>query len=200
MVAATQSLSKNKILEERLFTIEEYFKKEEKSFHKHEYHAGKIVRMAGAKFTYNQLAARVMQFTLNFIEEFNLEFELGTSDSKIWIDEFSKVLYPDAVIISQKPEYYNNDGMTILNPLLIVEILSSSTQKHDRTTKFEMYRTVPSFKEYVLVNEDMPRVTVWTKQDNGLWLPKDYKTIEAVAILKTINNCPISLERLYRNI
>lgn len=200
MVAATQSLSKNKILEERLFTIEEYFKKEEKSLHKHEYHAGKIVRMAGAKFTYNQLAARVMQFTLNFIEEFNLEFELGTSDSKIWIDEFSKVLYPDAVIISQKPEYYNNDGMTILNPLLIVEILSSSTQKHDRTTKFEMYRTVPSFKEYVLVNEDMPRVTVWTKQDNGSWLPKDYKTIEAVAILKTINNCPISLERLYRNI
>ena len=200
MVAATQSLSKNKILEERLFTIEEYFKKEENSLHKHEYHAGKIVRMAGAKFTYNQLAARVMQFTLNFIEEFNLEFELGTSDSKIWIDEFSKVLYPDAVIISQKPEYYNNDGMTILNPLLIVEILSSSTQKHDRTTKFEMYRTVPSFKEYVLVNEDMPRVTVWTKQDNGSWLPKDYKTIEAVAILKTINNCPISLERLYRNI
>jgi len=200
MVAATQSLSKNKILEERLFTIEEYFKKEEKSLHKHEYHAGKIVRMAGAKFTYNQLAARVMQFTLNFIEEFNLEFELGTSDSKIWIDEFSKVLYPDAVIISQKPEYYNNDGMTILNPLLIVEILSSSTQKHDRTTKFEIYRTVPSFKEYVLVNEDMPRVTVWTKQDNGSWLPKDYKTIEAVAILKTINNCPISLERLYRNI
>ena len=200
MVAATQSLSKNKILEERLFTIEEYFKKEEKSLHKHEYHAGKIVRMAGAKFTYNQLAARVMQFTLNFIEEFNLEFELGTSDSKIWVDEFSKVLYPDAVIISQKPEYYNNDGMTILNPLLIVEILSSSTQKHDRTTKFEMYRTVPSFKEYVLVNEDMPRVTVWTKQDNGSWLPKDYKTIEAVAILKTINNCPISLERLYRNI
>jgi len=200
MVAATQSLSKNKILEERLFTTEEYFKKEEKSLHKHEYHAGKIVRMAGAKFTYNQLAARVMQFTLNFIEEFNLEFELGTSDSKIWIDEFSKVLYPDAVIISQKPEYYNNDGMTILNPLLIVEILSSSTQKHDRTTKFEMYRTVPSFKEYVLVNEDMPRVTVWTKQDNGSWLPKDYKTIEAVAILKTINNCPISLERLYRNI
>lgn len=200
MVAATQSLSKNKILEERLFTIEEYFKKEEKSLHKHEYHAGKIVRMAGAKFTYNQLAARVMQFTLNFIEEFNLEFELGTSDSKIWIDEFSKVLYPDAVIISQKPEYYNNDGMTILNPLLIVEILSSSTQKHDRTTKFEIYRTVPSFKEYVLVNEDIPRVTVWTKQDNGSWLPKDYKTIEAVAILKTINNCPISLERLYRNI
>lgn len=200
MVAATQSLSKNKILEERLFTTEEYFKKEEKSLHKHEYHAGKIVRMAGAKFTYNQLAARVMQFTLNFIEEFNLEFELGTSDSKIWIDEFSKVLYPDAVIISQKPEYYSNDGMTILNPLLIVEILSSSTQKHDRTTKFEMYRTVPSFKEYVLVNEDMPRVTVWTKQDNGSWLPKDYKTIEAVAILKTINNCPISLERLYRNI
>ena len=200
MVAATQSLSKNKILEERLFTTEEYFKKEEKSLHKHEYHAGKIVCMAGAKFTYNQLAARVMQFTLNFIEEFNLEFELGTSDSKIWIDEFSKVLYPDAVIISQKPEYYNNDGMTILNPLLIVEILSSSTQKHDRTTKFEIYRTVPSFKEYVLVNEDMPRVTVWTKQDNGSWLPKDYKTIEAVAILKTINNCPISLERLYRNI
>lgn len=200
MVAATQSLSKNKILEERLFTTEEYFKKEEKSLHKHEYHAGKIVRIAGAKFTHNQLAARVMQFTLNFIEEFNLEFELGTSDSKIWIDEFSKVLYPDAVIISQKPEYYNNDGMTILNPLLIVEILSSSTQKHDRTTKFEMYRTVPSFKEYVLVNEDMPRVTVWTKQDNGSWLPKDYKTIEAVAILKTINNCPISLERLYRNI
>ncbi len=83
---------------------------------------------------------------------------------------------------------------------MIVEVLSASTSKHDRTTKFEMYRSIPSFKEYVLVYQDRIHVIVWTKQGDGSWLPKDYIGLEAIAILPTIANCPLELARLYKEL
>ena len=74
------------------------------------------------------------------------------------------------------------------------------TQKFDRTTKFEMYRSLPSFKEYVLVYQDLHRVAVWTKQNDGSWLPKDYIGDESVAILYALEGCPLPLNRLYKGL
>jgi Uma2 family endonuclease len=81
-----------------------------------------------------------------------------------------------------------------------VEVLSASSKKYDRTTKFEMYRTLPSFKEYVLIYQDRRHIAVWTKKEDGSWLPQDYIGEEAMAILHALHDCPISLARLYKDL
>ena len=80
----------------------------------------------------------------------------------------------------------------------MIEVLSPSTQVHDKTTKFEMYRTIPSFKEYVLINQDVARVSVWSKQNDNKWILTDFDGLNTIAILTSIENCSLSLSRLYK--
>ena len=101
---------------------------------------------------------------------------------------------------ARPPQYYNNREDTITNPLLVVEVLSTSTAKFDRTTKFEWYRTLPSFKEYVLIYQDRKHVVVWTKQNDGAWLPQDYIGEDALAVLHSLQDCPLPLKRLYKGL
>lgn len=181
-------------------TLEAYFKAEEKSFNKNEYHDGIIIPMAGAKLRHNRLAQKTANLIDIFVEEKNLDFIISNSDTKIRIEEFNKIVYPDALVICSPAEYFNGREDTITNPLIVVEVLSASTQKFDRTTKFEMYRTIPSFKEYVLVYQDRRHVAVWTKQNDGAWLPADYIGDEAVATLHALGDCPLPLLRLYKGL
>lgn len=201
----TETLVSNKTQEvlaktPKYITLEAYFKAEEKSLTKNEYHDGIIIPMAGAKLRHNRLANRTAHILEGFVEDNLLEQIVSNSDTKIRIEDFNKVVYPDAVVICAPPQYFRNREDTITNPLIVVEVLSTSTQRYDRTTKFEMYRTIPSFQEYVLVYQDRRHVAVWTKQNDGSWLPKDYIGDDAVAILYALNECPLALSRLYKGL
>jgi Uma2 family endonuclease len=185
---------------QKYITLEAYFKAEEKSLTKNEYHDGIVIPMAGAKLKHNRLAQQAAIIIGHFTYENDLDWIISNSDTKIRIEDFNKVFYPDAVVICAPPQYYKGREDTITNPILIVEVLSISTKKFDEGAKFEMYRSLPSFKEYVLVFQDLKRVAVWTKQADGSWLPKDYIGDEAVAILHTLDDCPLPLKRLYRGL
>jgi len=185
---------------EKFFSIEEYFRLEDKSVHKHEYYDGKIILMAGAKLKHNGIASQIIRLTLNFIDENNLDFIVSNSDTKIRIDSQNLVVYPDAVVICKPPKFFEGREDIISNPFLVVEVLSVSTKKYDRTTKFDMYRTIPSFKEYVLIHQDRKRITVWTKQPDGAWLPKDFDGEDSVAILQALDQCPLPLSKVYKNV
>jgi Uma2 family endonuclease len=184
----------------KYITLEAYFKAEEKSLTKNEYHDGIIIPMAGAKLKHNRLAQQVAITIGHFSYENDLDWIISNSDTKIRVEEFNKVFYPDAVVICSPPQYYNGREDTITNPLVIVEVLSTSSKKFDQNGKFEMYRSLPSFKEYVLVYQDLHRVAVWTKQDDGSWLPQDYIGDDAVAVLHALDECPLPLKRLYRGL
>ncbi len=106
-----------------------------------------------------------------FIEENNLYFEVNNSDTKIRIEVFNKIVYPDAVLVCAGSGYFKGREEAFINSALIVEELFPSTQLHDRTTKFEMYRLIETFKEYVLIYQDLLRVAAWTMQTDGAWLP-----------------------------
>lgn len=190
----------NYIADPKFVSIEAYYRAEEKSLNKNEYHDGTIIPMAGAKLRHNLLSHKAGALMTMFIEEKDLSFQVSNSDTKIRIEDFNKIVYPDAVVICETPQYYKNREDTITNPLLVVEVLSNSTSRHDRTTKFEFYRTLPSFKEYVLIYQDRHRVSVWTKQKDGSWLPKDYVGDETTAILHSLQDCPLALARLYKGV
>lgn len=184
----------------RSYTLEQYFKREEKALYKHEYHNGKIKKTAGGSFNHDNLATKASKLLDNFVEEHELNYLVNGSDTKIRIEKYDRVVYPDALVICNKPIYYNDRKDTVINPLIVVEVLSRSTTKFDHNLKFDFYKSLESFKEYVLINQDRKRGSVFTKQPDGTWLSREYENEEAIAILYALYECPLSLRRLYRGL
>jgi Uma2 family endonuclease len=185
---------------ERLYSLETYFQREERALYKSEYHNGKIFKMPGGTFNHDNLGTKASTILTVFVEDNDLNYFVNGSDTKIRIEDFDRVVYPDAVVICEKPIYYADRKDTIINPLVIVEVLSNSTDKYDRGDKFEFYRSLESFKEYVLINQKRKLVTVYTKQSDETWLMRDYKGDDATAVLYALHNCPLPLKRLYRGL
>lgn len=100
------------------------------------------------------------------------------SDQKIYLPEYNVYVYPDAVVICGTPIVSDNDSQAIINPSVIIEVLSPSTQDYDKIEKFNDYRTLPSFKEYVLISQDKSKVTTYFREENGTWSISDFKNIE----------------------
>jgi len=183
----TKPIRRKVLLPTQKVSIEDYFRLEDKSIYKHEYHNGSILKMAGRQLPHNRLAQKAATIIDSFVESNELAFIVSNSDT-------------DAVVICEKPEFYQNRKDTITNPLLIVEVLSGSTKDYDRTIKYEYYRTIPSFKEYILVHQDTKHVSVYTKQTDTTWIVRDYDGDDATAILYAIQECPLPLKRLYRGL
>ena len=156
--------------------------------------------MAGGSFNHDNLAQKASMLLNVFVEQNELKYFVNSSDLKIRIESFNKIVYADALVICDAPIFFENRNDIILNPLIVVEVLSDSTKKHDQNVKFEMYQSLPSFKEYVLVHQDRHHVSVFTKQTDATWLLKDYDGEDATAILHHLHDCPLSLKRLYRGL
>jgi Uma2 family endonuclease len=200
MVEALLKPIREEIKLPRRYSLEEYYKREEKAISKHEYHNGIIVAMAGGKLPHNRLATKVTKLMDNFVEDNDLAYVVSNNDTKIRIEEYDKVVYPDALVICENPEFFEGREDTITNPLIIAEVLSKSTQNYDKTVKFEMYRSIPTFREYVLIHQEKKKVSVYTKQADSSWILKDYEGEEAIATLHALHNCPLPLSRLYKGL
>jgi len=108
------------------------------------------------------------------------------------------VLYPDALVVCQKPEFWNGRKDVLLNPILIVEVLSPSTEKYDRHDKFMSYKNIPSFMEYVMVRQDKMKVETWFREETHLWRETTFSD-EGDIKLASIG-ISISIDKIYRNI
>ncbi len=188
----TETLEKEKV-----YTVAEYFEIDEGSETKLEYHNGKIIAMSGGSSTHSRIAARIITILSILLDDG--PFEIYTSDIKIQIPAYQKFIYPDAAVVSKKPEYFKNRRDIIMNPLLVVEVLSPSTEKRDKADKFMMYRTLPSLTEYVLVEQDQPRVTTFFRNAANHWEDNDVTGLEGNVRLQSVAG-EISLARVYKNI
>jgi Uma2 family endonuclease len=179
--------------------IERYLDRESKSDKKHEFLNGKIRKMPGSSYNHNKIAANFIISIGQLINEKKLPFEVISSDQKIYIPQLHQILYPDALVVYQKPEFWNQRKDVLLNPILIVEILSPSTEAYDRTTKFMSYKHIPSFKEYVMVNQDKKGIETWYREEEHLWRETVYLEEDASLELKSVG-LNIDIEKIYRNI
>jgi Uma2 family endonuclease len=121
------------------------------------------------------------------------------SDIKIHIPRFRHFVYPDAVVICKAIEYYENRRDIILNPILIVEVLSSSTEDYDKNSKFIKYRTIPSFKEYVLVSQDEPFITSFFHKDEKTWIEENVDDLTKGIFLPSLN-IELPLAKVYKGV
>ena len=189
------------IQKEKTYTIEEYFTIEDKSVQKHEFHNGKITPMAGGSVPHNTIKKNIIVALDNWITSNNLDYLVLDSDTKIRIEQYNKMVYPDAILICEQPVYYKNRTDTIVNPVLIVEVLSKGTRKFDEDGKFKMYRSIPTFKEYLLVEQNKPLVEAFFYEDsaNHLWKITEAKQLDQSIKLYSVDfDLPLSL--IYRRI
>ena len=198
ILAAPRPISaKNK--PDKLYSLEEYLAKEEKAAFKSEFYNGQIIRMAGGKSTHNLISNNISSSLRYAIKENKLKFIAFNSDQKIHIPNKDIAVYPDALVISEKPEYWNNRKDLITNPVLVVEVLSKSTRGYDRGEKFMHYRTLPSFKEYVLIEQDEKKVEIWFKAKENTWEITTIIGIEAECFFNSIG-VSVSMSDIYENI
>ena len=152
------------------YTPEEYLELEREADYKSEYYQGEIFAMAGASRNHNRI-------TENLSGEFYI-FLKGkpcrsySSDLRVHVPANGLYTYPDLVVVCGKEEYLDNENDTLLNPKIIIEVLSKNTGSYDRGDKFELYRSIPTLEEYVLIDSRRIKAEVWRKTD-GTWLLAD---------------------------
>ncbi|MEO6639497.1 MAG: Uma2 family endonuclease, partial [Ginsengibacter sp.] len=131
----------------KTYSIAEYLAMEENSVEKHEYYNGKIIKMSGGTYNHNLIASNIITTLNMLLEEKQQEYAVLGSDMKVYSPRILSFVYPDAVVVCEKPLFYEERKDIITNPLLIVEVLSPSTEDYDRKGKFFDYKQIPSFKE-----------------------------------------------------
>lgn len=183
----------------KIYTLEEYLCREEAALSKSEFYNGKIIPMAGAKVKHNLIASNILSVLKVKVRTLATKFITLNSDQKIYIPNIEVAVYPDALVIAEKPEYWNGRADMITNPILIVEVLSKSTRGYDRGEKFVHYRTILSFKEYVLIEQDKQQVEVWFRSKENTWEINTFVGQDADIFLNSIG-VTISMSDIYENI
>ncbi|MEM9833868.1 MAG: Uma2 family endonuclease [Bacteroidota bacterium] len=154
---------------EKLYNISEYLEAEDQSLTKNEFYNGNIVPVSGASFIHNIIAVNILTCLKNTLKKKQGKYYVSNSDTKIHVPFLESFVYPDAVVVSKLPAFYQQRTDTITNPLLVVEVLSPRTAKYDNQLKFEEYCTIPSFRQYVLVSQDQPYVSTFYREEEELW-------------------------------
>lgn len=187
------------IQEHRLYTEAEYLEMERRSLDKHCFINGKIILMAGASPSHLIISANIFgELFMLFYNNSNLH--ILPSDTKIYIPDLHIYHYPDALVVSGKPEFSSEESGAILNPVMIVEVLSDSTGRYDRLKKFTNYQAIPGFKEYVLIHQDRPQIDIFLRQDDpNLWRTSEFSGLDQDAYFQSIG-ASLSLSKIYRNI
>ena len=176
------------------YSPEEYLELETAAEYKSEYLDGQIIPMAGGKPNHNKISLNLSS-ALNFAFK-KTSCEVFMSDLRLAIPDRSLYTYLDVMVVQTPLVFAENRQDTIINPIVIAEILSDSTEKYDRGDKFRMYRTIPGFKEYLLISQTKIQVEKFAKNDANQWVLSEYAEKNEKIVFDSFE-FEIDLEDLY---
>ena len=179
------------------FTVTEYLEMEEAATVKHEYYKGEIFAMSGAKVPHN----RILKNTLIALGKklAGKSCEPFGSDQRIHIEKNTLFTYPDISIICGEVETLNNDEWNVLNPTVIIEVLSPSTKNYDRGEKFKLYRDIATLREYILIDSESVNVEAFYINKDGNWELKEYKNSNEILSLQSVQTS-LALKEIYEGL
>jgi Uma2 family endonuclease len=180
-------------------SIQDYYRIENDATEKHEFRDGEILAMSGGSPQHAQIAANLIGEMRNQLK--GKPCRLYTSDLRVRVRAQQRSMYPDASVICGPIEYDPDDKAehTVLNPRVIVEVLSPSTEAYDRGEKFAAYRDMPSMQEYVLVSHAAARVESFFRQADGTWALASFGGADAKLTLRSLQ-VTISLAEIYADV
>ena len=150
------------------YSEQDYLELERKAEYKSEYFQGEIFAMAGASRNHNRITENLSIVIGGYLR--GKSCQTFSSDLRVHIPANTLYTYPDIVIVCGKPEFLKDAALdTLLNPTAIIEVQPRSTVGYDREAKFQLYREIPSFQEYILVDSEKVHAEVWYKPDSGFW-------------------------------
>ena len=178
-------------------SIEEYLEMENASLEKHEYYKGEIFAMSGAKVPHNAISGNLFVALSNKLK--GKKCKPYKSDQRIHIPSNTLFTYPDISIICGEVISLNDDDWNVLNPTVIIEVLSPSTKNYDRGEKFKLYRDIPTLKEYILVDSNSIHVEVFRLNENNHWELEEYNSPNDLLYAKAIGE-EIPLSDIYEGV
>lgn len=181
----------------RKMTATEYLEIERKAAHKSEFYDGEMFAMAGANNEHNIVKENLVGEMFNRLK--GTSCRSYSSDQRVLVDPTGLYAYPDVVIVCGTAIFSNHDDQSLMNPRVIFEVLSSSTERYDRTTKFRHYTQLPSLQEYILVSQDEPLIEQFVRQPNGKWTVSMHHSLTENFALASIP-IEIPMADLYRDV
>ena len=184
-------------LPKHYITPEEYLELERQAPFKSEYVNGEMFAMAGARENHALLVT-------NLVRELSQKLRRGpcrvySSDMRVCVSPTGRYTYPDVVVTCQKPQFLDETNDTLMNPTLLIEVLSPSTQDYDRGGKFQSYRTLASLEEYLTVAQDQVHIEQWHRQPDGRWILTEYKAASSEIQLESLG-VSVALADIYENV
>ena len=180
-----------------LVSPEEYLAREREAERKHEYRDGEIVLMAGASRQHVLIVTNVV---------FELERQLRdgeclvfSTDLRVQAGEEQLFTYPDVAVVCDEPRYRDGQFDTLLNPALVVEVLSKSTRGYDRGDKFAQYRTIEALRDYVLIDQEHAHTEHFSKQEDGRWMLEETDDLGATLTLPSVD-AELALSEVYHKV
>lgn len=178
------------------YTPEEYLALEEKAEYRSEFDDGEIVAMAGGSLNHARIIRNIDRA---FGTKLKKSCESLTTDIKVRVENYRKFYYPDVLVICGEPMLYQKRNDTITNPVLIVEVLSDSTEAKDRGEKMLAYRTLESLREYVLISQNKAIVEQFIKNAEGQWIHQATIGLQSVVKFESIG-IELTLDKIYQRI
>lgn len=180
-------------LEKTLWMVEDYLAFERDSQEKHEFVDGEVYLMTGASRQHNLIVANVLAALHQQLRA--RPCEVYASDMRVRVQRYNFV-YPDVVVVCGEPRFGDEVADTLLNPTVVIEVLSPSTELYDRGRKFHNYRTLDSLQEYLLIAQDAYRIERFLRRADGQWLFTDVTALDAVLELPSIE-CKLAVADVY---
>jgi Uma2 family endonuclease len=178
------------------FTEAEYLARERRAQHKSEYYRGEIFAMAGATREHNLIAGNLVRALGNQLAHGSCEVYPG--DMRVRLPS-GLYTYPDVTVACGEPKFLDDEFDTLINPIVLVEVLSASTEAYDRGTKAQQYRDLESLAHYVLVASEKRHIEVHTRQTNGQWAISESSDLAGGVELHAIG-CRLSLAEVYAKV
>lgn len=178
-------------------TEAEYLAFERASDIRHEYLDGHVYAMTGASRAHNLISTYTAASLINQLR--GRPCEVYASDMRVRVSATGLYTYPDVTVVCGNPQFADSALDTLLNPVLVIEVLSPSTESYDRGKKFQHYRQLESLREYVLISQDSPRIERFLRQDDGTWLLTDAAGLDASLELASVA-CTLALAEVYEKV
>lgn len=175
-------------------TPEQYLEIERASAEKSEYYKGHVYARSGGSYRHALIIGGLVREFGNALKKRSCS--VVPSDLRLRVSPDGLYTYPDVVVICGDPKFADDQGDTLLNPTLIVEVLSPSTEAYDRGFKSQQYRTIESLEEYALVSQFEPRVEMYRRHSGGQWLLTEAFGLQAICRIQSLD-CSVPLAEIY---
>jgi Uma2 family endonuclease len=182
----------------RRYTLAEYLELDKHANERYEYFDGEVVAMSGASLRHNRIVRNLIRAIDASLE--GKPCEVLPADMRIKVPKALPYRYADLVVVCGEPIIEDMQGLEILvNPLVIIEVLSATTEAYDRGIKFSEYQSITSFREYVLIAQDRPHITHYIRQESGQWLRSDLQGVTEHLLLQALDYA-IPVAEIYRQV